>query len=205
MKTLLRIALVGTLLTLLSACAGTYLGGLVTVDHNVSSPYHELDDNEHPALWGECQTWRRLSITSELDVDTAYNNLMRSGIPANPYLVPETKSERVNRQINAHWSTPEERPHLLYVMPPRWMTVTLDDFSQSGVVAFSISKHNRRKQQGSYIDIEYCRGGKYEVGFYVPDHLLKKFERNLLGQFRWGLKSRPRPHVMKHSSSRVRI
>jgi len=188
MNILKRAIHASVLSTLLSACQGPYLGGLLVVDtHDAGEQQQWLtsNHNQRPGKWGECNSWRRLSMTTDNDVDTAYNKLIRS-ILVNDLSVPQTNNAAINRNIDQHWTLPDERPHLMYIMPPRWMVVRVNDFEQTGVVSFGISKNNRRNP-GSFIDIEYCEGGKYETGFYVPDHMKIKFERNLKTLFRQAL------------------
>ncbi|HEB56637.1 MAG TPA: hypothetical protein ENI98_10100 [Gammaproteobacteria bacterium] len=187
-STIKRSILGGALLALLSACQGTYLGGLLIVDtHDASQPNPQLrTKNQRPAPWGECNSWRRLAMTTDNDVDTTYNKLIRSGL-VNDLSVPQTDNATINRNINQTWARPDERPHLMYVMPPRWMVVRVKDFEQTGVVSFGISKNNRGNRPGSFVDIEYCEGGKYDIGFYVPDYMKTKFEHNLKALFRQAL------------------
>jgi len=193
MLNFIRICLVGVLPALLSACQGTYLGGLLIVDTHDAGQldlYQQQErmrtDNQRPSRWGECNSWRRLSMTTNNDVDTAYNKLIRSGL-VNDFSVPQTKNTEINQNINQYWARPDERPHLMYVMPPRWMVVRVKDFEQTGVVSFGISKNNQGHRSGSVIDVEYCEGGKYDIGFYVPDHMRSKFEQNLKALFRQAL------------------
>ncbi|MCF6256182.1 MAG: hypothetical protein L3K25_07755 [Gammaproteobacteria bacterium] len=183
-----RSILVGVLSTLLSACQGTYLGGLLVVDtHDASQADPRLRTiNQRPAPWGECNSWRRLTVTTDNDVDTAYNKLIRSSL-VNDRSVPQTSNATINQNISQYWSKPNEQPHLMYVMPPRWMIVRVNDFTQTGVVSFGISKNNQGKRPGSFIDVEYCEGGKYDIGFYVPNHMKIKFERNLTALFQQAL------------------
>jgi len=186
---LLRIYLVGVS-ALLSACQGSYLGGLLIVDtHDAGTAGAQVyadTKNQRPAPWGECHSWRRLSMTTSNDVDTTYNKLIRSRL-VNDLSVPQTSNATINQNINQDWARPDERPDLMYVMPPRWMVVRVKDFEQTGVVSFGISKNNRGNRPGSFVDIEYCEGGKYDIGFYVPDHMKTKFEHNLKALFREAL------------------
>ncbi len=172
--------------TLLTGCQGTYMNGLVVVDSIKPQEQRQLVD-QRPAKWGECNTWRQVRITSDNDVDTAYYKIIRSKIINYPH-VPQTKNDQVNQHINQEWKHPSEQPGLVYYLPPRWMEVQVDKYNQAGAVAFIISKNNHRNLQGSFIDIEYCEGDKYEIGFHVRHHMKAKFETNLKAKFNLALK-----------------
>jgi len=182
-----RICLIGVLTTLLAGCQGSYLNGFLVVD-KMQAKEQSMPDNQRASVWGECASWRLLTITSDNDVDTAYNKLIRSDIIRQPVSVPQTNNAQINKKINAHWTTPDEKPHLVYRIPPRWVTVQVDDFEQTGAVAFGVSKRNRKNLQGSFIDIEYCEGGQYDIGFHVPDHMKDEFEALLTTKFKMALK-----------------
>lgn len=187
MYNLILICLVGVLSALLSACQGSYFGGFLVIDTHDAGKVGQrsIPSDQRPSRWGECNSWRRLSMTTENDVDTAYNKLIRSGLVN--LSIPQTKDADINQNINKYWATPDERAHLMYVMPPRWMVVRVDDFPQRGVVSFGVSKNS----PGSFIDVEYCEGGKYEIGFYVPDHMKKDFENNLKALFKQAFANEP--------------
>ena len=173
-----------TLTALLSACQGAYLNGLMVVEN--ISPEEQAQIQPRPAnqrqpQWDECDVWQRVTLHSDLDVDTAYDQILRSGV-LDVTSIPRTNNEQLNTNILKYWTVPDERPHLLYSMPPRTMVVTVGDFTQTGAVALWVRKFNRGGHQGSIIDAEYCKGGKYDLGFYIPDQLEKDFEKNLIHQ-----------------------
>ncbi len=187
MNTLKQFVLACAIPALLSACQGSYLNGFLIVepmDANPNTQLASLDNRaKRPAKWGECEYWRVLRLTSHNDVDTAYNKLFRARV-LRFQEIPMTEDTEINEHINFEWEAPIERPGLVYYMPPRWTDVRVDQFNQTGAVSFQISKNNK----GSFIDIEYCGGGKHEIGFYVPQRLKKQFNNTLKRKFQLALR-----------------
>ncbi|VAW62965.1 hypothetical protein MNBD_GAMMA11-3429, partial [hydrothermal vent metagenome] len=168
-----------------SACQGSYLNGLIIVDE--IKPAESKIIGQHPSKYGECDYWKSVSFISDYDVDTTYAKIIRSGVIDYAHL-PLTNNDAFNINVAQEWKYPTESPGLLYSIPPRLMTIKIKNFMQTGVVTINISKNNRRNLQGSVIDVEYCRGGKYDIGYYVPYHLKEKFEYNLKAKFQIALK-----------------
>ncbi len=183
--------------TLLSACQGSYFNNLVVIDtHTATDPVlttsirHEQEPDERPAQWGECQYWKQLYLVSKNDVDTAYDKLNRHRV-LQTERIPQTETNaQLDQRIAQLWALPSEHPGLMYAMPPRWTNIKVNDFDQMGVVAYRITKNNRGKTQGSLIDVEYCAGGSYELGFYLPPQIEKGFEPALKRKFETALNTR---------------
>jgi len=166
---------------LITGCQGSYLNDLIVVDNDFQAVTPRIV-GQRPSEYGECEYWKSVSFTSDYDVDTAYAKIIRSGV-INYLHPPLTNNDALNSNVAQEWKFPTESPGLLYAIPPRWMKIQVKDFMQTGAVTINLSKHNRRNLQGSFIEVEYCEGGKYDIGFYVPYHLKKKFENNLKARF----------------------
>ena len=193
MNKIIKYALTYLTPALLAGCAGSYFNNLITIEnHDASNPALVAADrygiNARPAQWGECTIWRQIHITSDNDVDTSYNKLIRQRV-VELSRVPQTgKNPELDVLLADAWREPTEQPGLLYVMPPRYTAVQVNDFNQVGVVAFRISKNNRRNQVGSLIDIEYCEGGIYDLGFYLPPQIASGFDNALHYKFEAALR-----------------
>jgi len=175
------------IVTILStACQGTYLNGFLVVDTIKPQEERRVIGQRSPK-YGECHLWKSVRVTSQNDVDTSYSKIIRSGVINYPHL-PLTNNDEININFSKEWKHPIEKPGLFYKIPPRWSEVLVNNFNQSGVVSIGISKNNQRNLQGSLIDVEYCEGGKYDIGFYVPHHLKNKFEHNLKTKIKLALR-----------------
>jgi len=195
MKQLNTLLIACLLSTLLTACQGSYLNNMVILEtHTATNPALTAeirqDKNTRPAEWGECDHWKQLHLVSDNDVDTAYNRLIRHEV-LQIGRIPQTESNtQLDQRIARLWALPSEYPGLMYAMPPRWTNVKVNDYDQLGVVAYRITKNNRGKNQGSLIDVEYCAGGSYELGFYLPPQIEKGFEPALKKKFETALNAR---------------
>lgn len=180
---------------LLSACQGSYFNNLVVIDsHAATDPAITAeirqDPDTRPAQWGECDHWKQMHLVSQNDVDTAYNKLIRHEV-LQIGRIPQTETDtQLDQRIARLWASPSEYPGLMYAMPPRWTNIQVGDFDQLGVVAYRITKNNRGKTQGSLIDVEYCAGGSYELGFYLPPQIEKGFEPALRSKFEAALNAK---------------
>lgn len=188
MRKITKYALTAFAPALLTACAGSYFNNLITIEnHDAGNPALVAADrygaNARPAQWGECKIWRQIHIISDNDVDTAYNKLIRQRV-VELSRVPQTgKNPELDVLLADAWREPTEQPGLLYVMPPRYTAVQVNDFNQVGVVAWRISKNNRSSRIGSFVDVEYCEGGGYDIGFYLPPQTAPGFETALRKKF----------------------
>lgn len=188
-----RLILMSLLPALMTGCQGSLFNNLIVMEtHDPSDPALVNEDRygkrERPALWGECERWQQFHFTSLHDVDTAWNKLIRHQVVDIGRIPVTNKNPELDAQLTQAWSSPVERPGLLYVMPPRWAAVRVNDFNQLGVVAFRISPNNTGARRGSLIDVEYCIGGSYELGYYLPPQTVREFEPALKKNFEAALR-----------------